>query len=65
MVPLVGMVELSPQENWWSAEDREGKARCGPVYLESLSLKAAGKILEEDAIDEDEGELRCAASPKP
>lgn len=61
-VPSVGMIKFSPQENWGSAEDREGKARGDPVYLESSSLKVSGKIPEED---EDEGELRFAASPKP
>ena len=57
MVPSVGMIKFSPQENW-SAEVREVKARGDPEYLVSSSLKVSGKIPEEEAMDEDEGELR-------
>lgn len=64
-VPSVGMIKFSPQENGGSAEDREGKVRGDPVYLGSSSLKVSDKIPEGDAMDDDEGELRCAASPRP
>lgn len=64
IVPSVGMIRSSPQENGWSVDPREENESCVLAYLGSSSLKVSDKTPEEDTIDEDEGEARFGTTSK-
>lgn len=64
IVPSVDMIRLSSQENGCSADARVGNMSGVPAYLGSSSLKVSDRIPEEDAMDDDEGELRFGVIPK-
>ena len=55
MVPSVGMIKSSPQENGCSVDPRTEKASGVTVYLGSSRLKVSDKIVEEGVMDVDEG----------
>ena len=63
-VSSVCMIMFSSQENDCSSDARAGNVSGVPAHPEPSSLKFSDRIREEDAIDEDEGELRFGTIPK-